>query len=82
MASSGEPPRCGRPATRAGPLFPPRGGDVKKKHPGFEKVAESIAQRQGFSKERASKILASRTRKASPAAKRSNPRLKRVKMPA
>jgi len=50
-----------------------------KKHPGFKAVQASIAKRQGISKERAGAILASRTRKASPAAKRRNPRLKRVK---
>lgn len=50
-----------------------------KKHPGFKKVAAGIAKKQGISKERASAILAARTRAASPAAKRKNPRLKRVK---
>ena len=49
------------------------------KHPGFKAVQGSIARRMGVSKERAGAILASRTRKASPAAKRRNPRLKRVK---
>jgi hypothetical protein len=50
-----------------------------KAHPGFENVADTIAQKQGVSKERARAILASRTRAASPAAKKNNPRLKRVK---
>jgi hypothetical protein len=50
-----------------------------KKHPGFKAVASKIAKKQGISKKRASAILASATRKASPAAKRKNPRLKRVK---
>jgi hypothetical protein len=49
------------------------------KHPGFKKVQSSIAKRMGISSERAGAILASSSRKASPAAKKSNPRLKRVK---
>jgi len=48
-------------------------------HPGFKAVASEIAERQGVSKERASAILASKTRGASAAAKRANPHLKRVK---
>jgi uncharacterized protein YoaH (UPF0181 family) len=51
----------------------------KKAHPGFEAVAKSIAEEEGVSQERARAILAARTRKASPAAKRANPRLRRVK---
>jgi hypothetical protein len=50
-----------------------------KKHPGFKSVQNKIARKQGVSKKAAGAILASRTRKASPAAKRRNPRLKRVK---
>lgn len=50
-----------------------------KKHPGFKKVAASIARRQGVSVERASAELAASTRRASGKAKRANPRLKRVK---
>lgn len=50
-----------------------------KKHTGFKNVQEDIAKEQGISKERAGAILASSTRKASPAAKKENPRLKRVK---
>lgn len=50
-----------------------------KKHPGFKAVAQKIASKMGVSKERAGAILAAQTRKASPAAKRKNPRLKRVK---
>lgn len=50
-----------------------------KQHPGFQKVAQGIAKRQGISQERASAILAASTRKASPAAKKANPRLRRVK---
>ena len=45
----------------------------------FKKVASMIARKQGISKKRASAILASSTRKASAAAKRKNPKLKRVK---
>lgn len=48
-------------------------------HPGFKAVASKIAAKQGVSKEAASAILASSSRKASPAAKKANPRLKRVK---
>jgi hypothetical protein len=50
-------------------------------HPGFQAIQSEIAARQGVSEERAGAILASQTRKASPAAKKRNPRLKRVKMP-
>lgn len=59
------------------------GGAMYKKggaaHPGFKAVAAGIAKKQGVSKEAASAILASSSRKASPAAKKANPRLKRVK---
>jgi hypothetical protein len=48
-------------------------------HPGFKTVQNRIAKKQGISRKRAGAILASRTRKASPAAKRKNPRLRRVK---
>ena len=48
-------------------------------HPGSKAVASKIAAKQGVSKEAASAILASSSRKASPAAKKANPRLKRVK---
>jgi len=48
-------------------------------HRGFKAVASKIAAKQGVSKEAASAILASSSRKASPAAKKANPRLKRVK---
>lgn len=51
---------------------------MASKHPGFKKVASNIAKKQGISKEAASAILASSTRKASPTAKRANPRLKNV----
>jgi hypothetical protein len=48
-------------------------------HPGFKAVADSIAKKSGVSQERANAILASKTRGASSAAKKANPRLKRVK---
>lgn len=53
-------------------------GVARKRHPGFANVQASIARRQGISRERAGAILASAARNASPAAKRANPRLKRV----
>lgn len=49
-----------------------------KKHPGFKKAASMIAKKQGISKERAGAILAAGARKASPAAKKANPRLMKV----
>ena len=52
---------------------------AKKKVRGFKNVAKSIAKKQGISEERSSAILASSTRKASSAAKKRNPRLRRVK---
>ena len=54
---------------------------MKKKglHPGFEAVARRIARERGVPMERARAILAAATRRASAAAKRKNPRLKRVK---
>jgi hypothetical protein len=50
----------------------------RKAHPGFKAVQSRIAQRQGVSEERAGAILAAGTRRAGKAAKRANPRLKRV----
>lgn len=49
------------------------------KHPGFKSVQAKIAKKQGVSKKRAGAILAASTRRASPTAKKRNPRLKRVK---
>lgn len=49
------------------------------KHPGFKKAQSEIAKRQGISEERAGAILAAGARKASPAAKKANPNLKKVK---
>ena len=47
-------------------------------HPGFKAVQAKI-EGEGYSKGAAGAILASASRKASPAAKRKNPRLNRVK---
>jgi len=44
----------------------------------FKSVARKIAKREGVSKKRASAILAVASRKASPAAKRRNPKLRKV----
>jgi len=52
---------------------------ASKKHPGFKAVQKKIAKKQGVSMESAGAILASSSRKASPAAKKKNPRLNRVK---
>lgn len=52
---------------------------MASKHPGFKKVASSIASKEGVSKARASAILAASSRKASAKAKKANPRLRRVK---
>lgn len=49
-----------------------------KSHPGFKSVAGKIAAKQGISMDRAKAILASAGRHASKAAKRANPRLKRI----
>lgn len=49
------------------------------KHPGFKAVQKSIARKQGVSMKQAGAILASATRNASPAAKRKNPNLKKVR---
>jgi hypothetical protein len=52
---------------------------VATKHPGFRAVAGKIARREGYSMGRARGILAAATRKASPAARKANPRLGKVK---
>ena len=49
------------------------------KHPGFKAVQSKIAAKEGVSKKAAGAILAKATRSASPAAKRANPALKKVK---
>ncbi len=54
---------------------------MPKKPTGFANVQKSIAKKQGIGKDKAGAILASATRKASPAAKKANPNLTKVKMP-
>lgn len=49
------------------------------KHPGFKAVQQKIARREGVSMKQAGAILASATRKSSPAAKRANKNLKKVR---
>jgi hypothetical protein len=49
-----------------------------KKHPGFAAVQKRIAKSEGVSEDAAGAILASASRKASPAAKKANPRLNKV----
>ena len=49
------------------------------KHPGFKAVQNKIAKKQGISKKAAGAILAASSRNASVAAKKKNPRLKKVK---
>lgn len=49
------------------------------KHPGFASVQTAISKREGISADRAGAILAASSRGASKAAKKANPRLKRVK---
>jgi len=49
------------------------------KHPGFKAVQSKIAAEEGVPMKNAGAILASASRKASPAAKKKNPRLKKVK---
>lgn len=50
-----------------------------KKGMGFKAAQLQIAKKQGISKERAGAILAAGARKASAAAKKKNPNLKKVK---
>lgn len=50
-----------------------------RKGMGFKAAQGQIAKRQGISKKRAGAILAAGARKASPAAKRRNPNLLKVK---
>lgn len=51
---------------------------AQMKHPGFAAVQKKI-EGEGYSADAAGAILASKTRNASAAAKKRNPRLKRVK---
>ena len=52
---------------------------MSKKHPGFKAEQRKIAKRSGVSMKSAGAILAASSRRASPAAKRKNPRLRKVK---
>ena len=54
-------------------------GSMAKAHPGFKAVQSKIAKSEGVSKERAGAILGSKTREAGKAAKKANPRLKKVR---
>jgi len=54
---------------------------MSKAHPGFKKVQKKI-ESEGYTKEQASAILASKTRHASEEAKEKNPRLRKVKSKA
>lgn len=51
---------------------------MSKAHPGFKAVEDKIAAKEGISKDRAGAILASSSRNASAAAKKKNPKLKKV----
>lgn len=51
---------------------------MKKIHRGFKAVQKSIAKKQGVSMKSAGAILAASARKASPAAIKANPRLKKI----
>ena len=50
---------------------------AKKAHPGFKAVQAKIAKKEGVSSKRAGAILAAGARKASPAALKANPKLKK-----
>lgn len=52
---------------------------MSKAHPGFKSVQNSIAKKEGVSKDRAGAILAASSRGASKGAKKANPKLKKVK---
>ena len=52
---------------------------MKKAHPGFKAVQKKIAAKQGVSMESAGAIVAAGARKASKAAVKANPNLKKVK---
>lgn len=51
---------------------------MAKKHSGFKAAARKIEAREGVSKGEADAMLAAGARKASGAARKANPRLKRV----
>jgi hypothetical protein len=50
-----------------------------RKGMGFEAAARDVAKKKGIPMERARKIIAAGARKASPAAKKRNPNLRKVK---
>jgi hypothetical protein len=50
-----------------------------RKGMGFKAAQSQIAKKQGVSKKRAGAMLAASTRRASPAAKKKNPNLRKVK---
>lgn len=50
-----------------------------KKGMGFKAAAKSVAEKEGMPMDRAKAIIAASTRKASPAAKKENPNLKKIK---
>lgn len=50
-----------------------------KRHPGFKAAQARIAKSEGIPMKNAGAILASATRRASPAARKANPRLNRVR---
>lgn len=52
---------------------------MSAKHPGFKAVQKTIARKEGVSMKAAGAILAHASRNASPAAKRANPNLKKVR---
>lgn len=52
---------------------------MSKTHPGFQAVQKKIEDKEGLSKKAAGAILAASSRGASKAAKKENPRLRRVK---
>ena len=52
---------------------------MAKGHPGFKATQDKIARKEGISKKEAGAILANSSRHASPAAKRANPALNKVK---
>lgn len=56
-----------------------KGVENSRQHPGFKAAESKIAAQEGVSQKSAGAILASASRGASPAAKKANPRLKRVK---
>jgi hypothetical protein len=50
-----------------------------KKHPGFKALSKEMAQNEGMPMMNANAMLAASSRKAPAAAKKKNPRLKKVK---